>query len=501
MKTCFGYIRVSTARQGDGASLEAQKDAIKAFASQNNLTVIKWFEEQETASKTGRPIFDTMLRSLRNGAADGVIIHKIDRSSRNYSDWARLDEISRLGIKIFFAADSLDFDSRGGRLLADIQMALAADYSRNLSLEVKKGIYGRVAMGIFPFRAPLGYLDNGGGKLKTIDPKKGPLVKLAFELYGSGEYSITSLTTEMASRGLIGLGGRPVVRRNIETMLRNPFYIGKMLVCGKLYDGAHEPLITAAQFQQVKTVKKNRTQKKSTKHFMLFRGLLHCADCGRMLTGERQKSHIYYRCHTTNCCHGTIREDRLKSEMERQLRQLQISSEDQAEIAERLKTWLSDTGTSELETSLRLRLADTRARQERLTDLLVDGTISQADFDVRKLNTEFELQILRDELARLENQQKAEEDLGALLAMATNLGVVFAAAEPAEQRSIIKNCTERLSAGKNGVNLQPAEWLEMIEAMKDDPDAIPTPEAFGLLCSGRSGKTAGPVHRHGESPG
>ena len=116
MKTCFGYIRVSTARQGDGASLEAQKDAIKAFASQNNLTVIKWFEEQETASKTGRPIFDTMLRSLRNGAADGVIIHKIDRSSRNYSDWARLDEISRLGIKIFFAADSLDFDSRGGRL-------------------------------------------------------------------------------------------------------------------------------------------------------------------------------------------------------------------------------------------------------------------------------------------------------------------------------------------------------------------------------------------------
>ena len=30
MKTCFGYIRVSTARQGDGASLEAQKAAIKA---------------------------------------------------------------------------------------------------------------------------------------------------------------------------------------------------------------------------------------------------------------------------------------------------------------------------------------------------------------------------------------------------------------------------------------------------------------------------------------
>ena len=94
MKPCFGYIRVSTARQGDGASLEAQKDAITGFASQNNLTITEWFEEQETASKTGRPIFDSMLRDLGRGAAAGVVMHKIDRSSRNYSDWARLHDLA-----------------------------------------------------------------------------------------------------------------------------------------------------------------------------------------------------------------------------------------------------------------------------------------------------------------------------------------------------------------------------------------------------------------------
>lgn len=53
MKSCFGYIRVSTQKQGEGASLEAQKDAITVFASRQNLSVIKWFEENKLPQKLG----------------------------------------------------------------------------------------------------------------------------------------------------------------------------------------------------------------------------------------------------------------------------------------------------------------------------------------------------------------------------------------------------------------------------------------------------------------
>jgi DNA invertase Pin-like site-specific DNA recombinase len=50
MKTFFGYIRVSTARQGEhGVSLEHQREAIERYANKNNLQIAKWFEEQETA--------------------------------------------------------------------------------------------------------------------------------------------------------------------------------------------------------------------------------------------------------------------------------------------------------------------------------------------------------------------------------------------------------------------------------------------------------------------
>ena len=82
MKKLFGYIRVSTTRQGErGVSLREQRDAIERYAQRNEIEVCRWFEERITAAKRGRPIFSEMLRLLRRGYADGMVIHKIDRGA------------------------------------------------------------------------------------------------------------------------------------------------------------------------------------------------------------------------------------------------------------------------------------------------------------------------------------------------------------------------------------------------------------------------------------
>lgn len=72
MKPCFGYIRVSTAKQGEGVSLQEQKAAIEAFALQQRLVVEKWYEEKETAAKGGRPIFNRMLSELKRRRSCGL---------------------------------------------------------------------------------------------------------------------------------------------------------------------------------------------------------------------------------------------------------------------------------------------------------------------------------------------------------------------------------------------------------------------------------------------
>ena len=202
-KQFYGYIRVSTAKQGEqGVSLKEQHDAILRYSQRYGLGIAQWFEECETAAKRGRPIFSQMLRLLRQGKAQGVIIHKIDRSARNLKDWADLGDLIDVGMEVHFANESLDLNTRGGRLSADIQAVVAADYIRNLREEARKGFYGRLKQGIYPLGAPTGYRDQGGGKPKELDEAKAALVLQAFQLYGTSHYSLPRLVAEMYVRGL-----------------------------------------------------------------------------------------------------------------------------------------------------------------------------------------------------------------------------------------------------------------------------------------------------------
>ena len=121
-----------------------QQSAIERYAQKFDLSIVRRFEEKETAAKQGRRVFLEMLKALRQGKAGGVIIHKIDRSARNLKDWADLGTLIDSGIDVHFASESLDLNSRGGRLSADIQAVVASDYIRNLREEVKKGFYGRL---------------------------------------------------------------------------------------------------------------------------------------------------------------------------------------------------------------------------------------------------------------------------------------------------------------------------------------------------------------------
>src|SRR5471032_182991 len=150
MNSYLGYIRVSTPKQGtQGTSLQEQKSAIEAYAHRNGLSISAWFEERETAAKQGRQMFARMLKELDRGKVRGVIIHKIDRSARNLKDWANLGDLIDRGADIRFAHDSIDLSSRGGRLSADIQAVVAADFIRNLREEVKKGRRGRLNQGLY----------------------------------------------------------------------------------------------------------------------------------------------------------------------------------------------------------------------------------------------------------------------------------------------------------------------------------------------------------------
>ena len=387
----FGYIRVSTVKQGTGgSSLQEQTSAIKAYAARNGLEIREWFEEKETAAKRGRPVFDRMLKLLARRSVSGVIIHKIDRSARNLRDWADLGELVDRGVQVHLAHESLDLKSRGGRLAADVQAVVAADFIRNLRDEVRKGFEGRLKQGLYPLPAPIGYRDQGRGQPKIPDPVMAPLVRQVFELYASGQYSLMQLGQEAFRLGLRNRGGGRVTRNGLSTLLNNSFYAGVIHIkqTGERYQGIHEPLVTMTLFKSVQEVLRGRTPNRGGKHNFLFRRSIRCLTCNYCLIGERQKGHIYYRCHTPTCPPTSLRETDIDRQIRTALGSLALPVEDQFAIEQEFRFVLSNSQqlAKERVRSEKLRLEKVDAMLERLTDGFLDGTIERHVYLSRKAN-------------------------------------------------------------------------------------------------------------------
>jgi DNA invertase Pin-like site-specific DNA recombinase len=413
MGNVFAYTRVSTVKQGEkGVSLQEQKDAILRYAQQHGLEIVRWFEERESAAKQGRPAFIQMLQLLRIKAAEGVVIHKIDRSARNLEDWADVGKLADTGIAIHFANESVDLATVSGRLSADIQAVVAAHYSRNLREEAKKGIYGRLKQGFYPFRAPIGYLDQGSAKKKAPDPVMARLVQQVFELYGAGTFPLEALAAHMYELGLRNRRGGRVTVTGISTILTNPFYIGIMRIkkTGQDFSGMHVPLVSRELFDRVQTLLHTKAVDRVARRSFLFSRLVRCASCQYSLIGERQKGNTYYRCHNRPfksppvCPITSIREEQLESAVQNALAPLTLSS---AEI-DCLHEWIAEQRLNfgaKREAEMRatvLQLEALRTRINRLTDLLIDGTVEKRTYDEKQKQMVWEEAKLRQRAAAIE---------------------------------------------------------------------------------------------------
>jgi DNA invertase Pin-like site-specific DNA recombinase len=87
MQAAVGYVRVSTERQGrSGLGLDAQREAVRAFADREGYKVSSWFTDVETGKGADaldkRPKLAAALRAARRERSP-VIVAKLDRLSRD----------------------------------------------------------------------------------------------------------------------------------------------------------------------------------------------------------------------------------------------------------------------------------------------------------------------------------------------------------------------------------------------------------------------------------
>ncbi len=460
MQGYIGYIRVSTVKQGtQGVSLQEQRDAISRYANQHQFTITTWLEEMETAAKQGRPVFNQALKLLRTGKAQGIILHKLDRGARNLRDWAAIGELSDQGVEVHFVNESIDLQTRGGRLSADIQAVVAADYIRNLREETRKGFYGRLKQGLYPLQAPIGYVDRGKAQPKTIDPVMGPLVRQVFELYGSGRFSLEALRIELEKRGLRQRKGGSVNRNSLSVILNNPFYMGLIRIrkTDETFSGIHAPLVTRALFDRVQAVLSGKCGAKTQRHVFLFRRMVRCATCEYSLIGERQKGHAYYRCHTRACPATSFREEDISVAIEELIRLMTFNDQEKEFFKTEVKR-LKGNWESEREAqlgALKMQLGQAKERLSRLTDAYLDQVLDKELFEQKKKALLLEQKTFEEQLARCErsngrNMSRVEK----FLELAGNAWLSYQMAIPEEKREMLKTLTSNWQATAKNLELK-----------------------------------------------
>ena len=295
----FLYARKSTdVEEKQVLSIEAQIAELRAFAKQNNFTIINTFIEKQSAKIPGRPVFGEMLKRIEKGEADGILAWHPDRLARNSVDGGEIIYLIDCGRITALKFPQFWFEpTPQGKFMLSIAFGQSKYYVDSLSENTKRGLRQKVRRGEYPGLAPVGYINDVRIKTIVVNRKRSKIVKAAFELYSKGNSTLGDISHFLAQQGILTRGDKPFKRDKISFILSNPFYYGHFRYAGEIHEGKHELIIAKKLFDKVQEVLKQRSKpQRKEKIPKAFTGLFHCGECGMMMTAEIQKGHVYYRC-------------------------------------------------------------------------------------------------------------------------------------------------------------------------------------------------------------
>jgi len=410
------FARVSTREQAEeGYSLPAQEKLLKEYADKKDFLKVRVFAVPESArGKQERKLFNELLTYIYDHPEIKIVIcEKVDRITRNFKDSVKLDDWLNEDEErqIHFVKQNLVIHKNARsheKFQWDIYLALARQYSNNLSEETRKGLDEKASQGWFPGNHKRGYrsIGDAGHKIWVMDDTaKSELkfIKKAFELYDTGEYTPLTLGKKLFEDGWVSSTGKPIAKSEMHKILNDPFYCGYFTWHGKRYQGKHMAIISTELFEraQERIQRKIKNGKYRKHNFLLGSMFMVCADCGKSVCWEEKKGHIYGHCtnHGNKCPNRKyVKQGAVEGQIMGILDSLVI--EDQ-EILEWVRAALKESHTDEIDyhSSAMDELEQKRKQLEKKLDTLYDDRVSE--------------KISKDFYER--NAKKCEDDLNTVI--------------------------------------------------------------------------------------
>ena len=392
------YARFSSDNQRE-ESIDAQLRAIRKYCLDNDIDLVyEYVDEAKSATTDNRPSFQRMFNEIELRDVSALIVHKLDRFSRNRYDSAIYKrKLQQMGINLISVLERID-DSPESIILQSLLEGMSEYYSANLSREVKKGMNETALQCKHTGgKPPLGY-DVGPDRRYVINEEEAAMVRTIFSMYGSGKGYSDILA---ALEGKRTKTGGSFGKNSIHDLLQNEKYIGVYVfnrsaakVGGKRNNHASkEPedivripggcprIIDDTTWNLVQERLHNNKHNASAKqrHVYLMTGKLVCGCCGAVLVGKSSGAArpAYYMCGTRDrkgdCSLPRIQKDLCEREILKAI--ASIWSFDAEAAADTILASFASMGELEEVRKARRRITEIDRQMNNLLTAIMNGVV------------------------------------------------------------------------------------------------------------------------------
>jgi DNA invertase Pin-like site-specific DNA recombinase len=417
----IAYCRKSTdEKEKQVLSIDQQIAELKEFAQRENLEILEFLTEAQSAKIPGRPVFNDLVKRIEKSEVSGIVSWNPDRLARNSVDGGKIIYLLDLG-----KLESLKFPTHWfentpqGRFMLSIAFGQAKYYVDNLSQNVQRGLRYKIKRGIWPARAPWGYRNDRNTGTIVIHPHEAMIIRKAYELYATRKYSLFDIGQFFYENGIKNkLTGGPPNDSNLRRILMRPLYYGAMVFKGELYEGIHDPIVSKTLFDQVQKVIKQRGwhHKPAKRYDFPFTGFIKCGYCGCSITAEHRPfyfprthnkvTYIYYHCTKKRlpCLQkGYTREEVLEKQFREIIQSVSLSqtwADKMLELLENDAKTEKQQAKQELE-KLNLELTEIEQKLDRLLEAYLDTLIDGENYKQKKNELMEKQSILKDKISQL----------------------------------------------------------------------------------------------------
>jgi len=423
-------------------SIGSQKDEAQKLKKFYGIIDMVSYEDSKSAKTPGIRIqFSNMIQDIKSGKKNAIVCWKPDRLARNMDEGGEIIDLLQRGIiKAIITPNKIYTPSEPSWSLL-LEFGMANQFSRDLSVNVKRGQRTKASMGIPHGLATIGFkndrTEEKGNRKWLVDEKRLPIIKEIFKTYLTGKYSGNQMYELAIRAGLTTpkhkhSGGKPITRSRIYKILKDTIYAGFFQYGGERYElNKNLPrIITEEEHYKVLRVLSGKNIPKTQTHQSTYGGFIrspngqfvgpdikyqviceckekfsyinktHCPRCGKEIILINNPKYLEYELYYNVPLKkkGYSVNYTSKEKITNFLIDFSNKFTLSPALAEWSRRYVHELHDSEVESNLviaesqKQRISDLEKKKEKYRGLLADGIIEREEYehDIKKFGAEIE---------------------------------------------------------------------------------------------------------------